>query len=327
MRVTRGSAPVFQKTDVGGQKIAGTAALRREFPRTETHGIALWPKHQLLLDSRGLGWHDVYTSLAAENSWSRTLEPLPHLCLAYCLHGGASVNRRIDGQRAAADTELRARLFGVVPEQRRSMWNLRGRPVIQLVYLRRPMIERVAEEALGLDPSRIEMVPRLGFADPLLEQLMLELLDAARDEDGGGNGLYADHVAQMMALRVLRRHVTRPGRPGTLDRQPFFALDPRLRHVRELIEAALDEDLSLERLAREAGIGAHAFSAAFTRAVGTTPHRYVLTRRIERAKTLLLAGTMPVAEVALQTGFASQSHLASAFKRVVGLTPGEFRRG
>jgi len=327
MSLARNSGPVFQKTDPRSQKSGAAPAFRREFPRTETHGIALWPKHQLLVDSRGLGWHDVYTSLAAESSWRRTLHALPHLCLAYCLHGSASVSRRINAERGAADTQLRSRLFGVVPEMQSSMWNLRGRPVIQLVYLRRPMVERVAEEALGLDPSRIEMVPRLGFADPLLEQLTLELLDAAREADGGGNGLYADHIAQMVALRVLRRHVTRPGRPSAPGRRPSAALDPRMRHVRELIEAALDEDLSLERLAREAGIGAHAFSAAFVRAVGTTPHRYVLERRIERAKALLLAGAAPMTEVALQTGFANQSHLASAFKRLVGVTPGEFRRG
>ncbi|MGH6981559.1 MAG: helix-turn-helix domain-containing protein [Stellaceae bacterium] len=301
-----------------------TPFFRPEFPRAETHGIALWPKHQLLLDSRGLGWSEVYTSLAAEASWRRTLEPVPHLCLAYCLHGGASVNRRIDGQHGVADAELRSRLFGVVPEQRRSMWNLRGNPVIQLVYLRRPMVARVAEDVFGLDPTRIEMVPRLGFADPFLEQLTLELLDAAREDDGGGNGLYADHLAHMLALRILRRHVARPGRAPRL---PSASLDPRLRHVRELIEASLDEDLSLERLAREAAIGAHAFSAAFLRTVGTTPHKYVLERRIERAKKLLRSGATPVAEVALQTGFASQSHLATAFKRAVGVTPGEYRRG
>jgi len=324
MSLARGPGSVFQNPDFGEQKTAVPPLFRAEFPRNETHGIALWPKHQLLLDSRGLGWHEVYTSLAAETSWRRTLEPVPHLCLAYCMHGGASVNRRIDGQHGLAQTELRARLFGVVPERRRSMWNLRGNPVIQLAYLRRPMVERVAEDVLGIDPSHIEMMPRLGFADPLLEQLMLELLDAAREEDGGGNGLYADHLAHAIALRILRRHVARPGRAPA--RLASASLEPRLRHVRELIEASLDEDLSLDRLAREAGIGTHAFSAAFLRAVGTTPHKYVLERRTERAKALLRSG-VPVADVALQTGFASQSHLATAFKRAVGMTPGQYRRG
>jgi AraC family transcriptional regulator len=324
MSLARSTGSVFQEKDLRDQKTGVAAAARHaEFPRTETHGIALWPKHQLMLDSRGLGWHDVYTSLAAESSWNRTLEPVPHLCIAYCMHGGAAVSRRIDGQRGLAEADLRARMLGVVPEQRHSTWTLRGRPVIQLVYLRRAMVAQVAEEALGLEASRIEMVPGLGFADPFLEQLMLELVEIARQDDDGGNGIYAGHLARMLALRVLRRHLARPGR---IDPQPASP-QPRLRHVRELIESALDEDLLLERLAREAGIGAHAFSAAFTRTFGETPHRYVLHRRIERAKTLLRATTIPVAEIALQTGFASQSHLASAFRKVVGTTPGAYRRG
>ena len=55
-----------------------------EFPMDETHGIALWPKHRLLADSRGLGWHDAYTSLATEAPWRRTLQRGPHYCIAYC---------------------------------------------------------------------------------------------------------------------------------------------------------------------------------------------------------------------------------------------------
>ena len=99
-----------------------------------------------------------------------------------------------------------------------------------------------------------------------------------------------------------------------------------MQHVRDLIESALDEDLSLERLAAEAGVGTHAFSAAFVKAHGLPPHRYVVERRIQRAKRLLRESDLPVAAIAVQTGFSSQSHLASVFKRTVGLTPGEYQR-
>jgi AraC family transcriptional regulator len=259
----------------------------REFPLNETHGIALWPKNQLLVDSRGLGWRDAYTSLAIEQPWRRRLPAVPHICLAYCQHGAAKVSRGIEGEGDNATSELRSRLFGVVPENRNSNWDLRGRPNIQLVYLRRAMVDRLAAEAFDLDASRVAVVPKLGFSDPLLEQLVLELLDCA---GAGGDALYADHLARM-------------------------------------IESALGEDLRLERLAREAGVSAHAFSQAFARAFGTTPHAYIRDRRIERAKSLLLAHDLPLAEVALHCGFASQSHLTTTFKRLVGRTPGAFRRG
>jgi AraC family transcriptional regulator len=65
---------------------------------------------------------------------------------------------------------------------------------------------------------------------------------------------------------------------------------------------------------------------AFTKAFGTPPYRYVIQRRVERAKSLLRHTDLPVARIAYETGFASQSHLASTFKRTVGLTPGDYRR-
>ena len=115
-----------------------------------------------------------------------------------------------------------------------------------------------------------------------------------------------------------------PTRPVTAPSTDTVADTNRARmiHVRDLIESALGEDLALERLAAEAGIAAHAFAAAFTRAFGIPPYRYVIQRRVERAKTLLRHTDLPVARIAYDTGFASQSHLATTFKRAVGLTRG-----
>ncbi len=327
MSISGGTTSVLQKGGFGHDKTSA-GSTGDEFPLGETHGIALWPQHRLLADSRGLGWHDVYTSLAAERSWNGPLHAVPHLCIAYCAHRPALISRRIEGEAAVIKAELRPRLLGVVPENRLSMWDLHGSPDIQLVYLRRSMVERVAQEALDQDGARVELVPRLGFADPLLEQLMLALLTTAREDDGCSDGLYADHLARLMVLHLLRRHSTRPACASGSFTQPRTAsLDARMRHVCDLIESTLGENLSLERLAHEAGISAHAFSNAFLRACGVTPHGYVLERRLERAKLLLGQGSLPVVEIALQTGFSSQSHLASAFKRVVGVTPGEYQRG
>jgi len=94
-----------------------------------------------------------------------------------------------------------------------------------------------------------------------------------------------------------------------------------MSHIRDLIESSLAEDLALERLAAEAGIASHAFAAAFTKAFGIPPYRYVIMRRVERAKSLLRHSDLPISRIAYETGFASQSHLATTFKRSVGETP------
>ncbi len=319
MIVTKNSGDVFQETDVPFH-------IHDEFPLDQTHGIALWPKHRLLVDSRGLGWHDAYTSLATEAPWRRTLRAVPHYCIAYCTNRAAKVTRVIDGEGRTDSVELRTRYFGVVPADHESSWRLSGAPDIQLVYLRRGMVDRMAEEHFGFDSSRVELIPKLGFSDGLLEQLALALLATARhDAVNPVDGIYADHLVQMITMHLLRHHSSRAVAAPAVD--PTLNMShARMMHVRDLIESALGEDLALERLAAEAGIAVHAFSVAFTKAFGTPPYRYVIERRVERAKTMLRHTDLPVARIAYETGFASQSHLATTFKRRVGQTPGAYRR-
>jgi len=330
--VTNDSGSVFQETDVIDHNRPSSSGVRyAEFPLDETHGIALWPKHRLLADSRGLGWHDAYTSLATEASWRRTLHAVPHYCIAYCSNRAAAVTRVIEQDARIDSVELRPRHFGVVPADRSSSWQLTGAPDIQLIYLRRSMVDRVAEEHFGLDTSRVELLPKLGFSDGLLEQLALALLDTARnDATSPSDGIYADHLVRLITMHLLRYHSPRAPSTATVVGIPGDtvgdAMHARMSHVRDLIESALGEDLALERLAGEAGVATHAFASAFTKAVGIPPYRYVILRRVERAKNLLRHTDLPISRIAYETGFASQSHLATTFKRSVGQTPGAYRR-
>ncbi len=104
------------------------------------------------------------------------------------------------------------------------------------------------------------------------------------------------------------------------------ALNPRsLRRVTDFIEAQLNEELTIEVLAKEASLSPFHFARAFKGATGTTPHRYLTYRRIERAKTLIAEGELPLVEVADECGFSSQAHFSRRFKQLVGTTPGEYR--
>ena len=333
--MTNNAAGVFQETDVIHHiRPSSSGVTYAEFPMDETHGIALWPKHRLLADSRGLGWHDAYTSLATEAPWRRTLQPVPHYCIAYCSNRAATVTRVIDQEARTDSVELLPRHFGVVPADRSSSWKLTGAPDIQLIYLRRSMVDRVAEEHFGLDASRVELLPKLGFSDGLLEQLALALLATARnDATCPSDGIYADQLVRLITMHLLRYHSTRTPSNAIVDTICDTLRDnradtphARMSHVRDLIESALGEDLALERLAAEAGVAPHALSAAFTKVVGMPPYRYVIQRRVERAKSLLRHTDLPISRIAYDTGFASQSHLASTFKRNVGQTPGAYRR-
>lgn len=94
----------------------------------------------------------------------------------------------------------------------------------------------------------------------------------------------------------------------------------------DFIDAHLDEALTLNTLAARVGLPALAFLRRFTQCWGTTPHAYVLERRLQKARRLLTGTQDSVAEVAAACGFAQQSHLGQAFKRMTGLTPQAYRR-
>jgi AraC family transcriptional regulator len=127
-----------------------------------------------------------------------------------------------------------------------------------------------------------------------------------------------------MAAHLLRRHAARPAEPVVPARAPV--VDIGLWRARDYIEQHLEGDLGLDVLAREAGISPALFTQRFTEAHGDTPHRYVVRRRLERARGLLAGSDLPIAEVALRAGFSSQSHLSEVFRRSTGETPGAFRR-
>ena len=95
----------------------------------------------------------------------------------------------------------------------------------------------------------------------------------------------------------------------------------RLRRVRDYVEAHLDDDLSLTVLADIACLSPYHFSRSFKEATGVGPQRYVIQRRLERAKSSLRLTHDPLALIAQEAGFADQSHLTSIFRREIGVTP------
>ena len=104
-------------------------------------------------------------------------------------------------------------------------------------------------------------------------------------------------------------------------------LSPR-QEVRayELIDARLNGELSVAEIARHCSLSPSRFTVAFRNTTGVTPHRWLTERRVARAKSLLLGGNASLAQIALECGFADQSHFTHVFTATVGASPGEWRR-
>src|SRR5512145_3521508 len=110
---------------------------------------------------------------------------------------------------------------------------------------------------------------------------------------------------------------------------PTTGQDPdllrRLLRAKDRMDAASHEDWPVRRLARVSGVSEAHFARSFKEAFGVPPHRYLLTRRLERAKALLRDTDMPIIEIALQTGWNSLGTFGRVFRDVTGVSPSELR--
>ena len=190
------------------------------------------------------------------------------------------------------------------------------------IFLEPGLVERVAAEAFDLDPARLTVPPLDGLDLPDLRAATLAV-DAEMIAGGAGGPLAAESLANVLTVHLLRQVLAprRPGRgrDGVLPRG-------RLRAVVEYIEEHLDAGLTLEQMAAVAHLSTYHFARQFKAATGLPPHQYVIMRRVERAKQLLqTGGDFSLAEVAVHAGFSDQSQFSHHFKRLVGVTPGQFR--
>jgi len=99
----------------------------------------------------------------------------------------------------------------------------------------------------------------------------------------------------------------------------------RTHRICEYIKSNLDQNISLEALAKMAGLSLNHFARSFKQTVGMPPHYYVLQRRIEYAQHMLRNTELPLSEIALSAGFSDQSHLARHFRRITGTSPSVVR--
>jgi AraC family transcriptional regulator len=170
--------------------------------------------------------------------------------------------------------------------------------------------------------AEAELKPRLFFFDRDLWDTALKL-KAQVESPTTGNRLYAEALGNVMAHELLRlengafapKQNIRGGLAGWQKRK-----------LTEYIEEHLAEDISLPALAEIADLSPFHFARAFKQSFGLPPHRYLVSRRIEKAKNLLATPALPVTQIGLDLGFGEASSFATAFRKHAGLTPTEYRR-
>ncbi len=186
------------------------------------------------------------------------------------------------------------------------------------IYLPPALIATAAAAISAGDPSRVELVSRFNEHDALVHQITYALLAELR-AGGIAGPIYAESLCHTLTL-----HLLRTASSLTVTRaSPHYGLSPReLQRVVDYINDQLPHALTLRDLAATVNLSPSHFTRVFKHSLGLAPHQYLIQQRIERAKTLLLAGNTTIATVAHRVGFADHSHLNRHFKRAFGVAPG-----
>jgi AraC family transcriptional regulator len=184
-------------------------------------------------------------------------------------------------------------------------------------------LSRVLTEHWAADPHNVEIRWQCLVRDRVIEGVMTRLAFEAQSGSPRGQ-LYAESACEFLAHHVIHAYSSLSTPPrlttGGLPRR-------QLNIVLEYIEGNLAQPIALRHLAGLAGVSARHFARAFRQALGVPPYEYVLQRRIDVAQSLLLGQPkLTVGQIATRVGFSSSNHLAWAFRRKTGYSPGAFRR-
>lgn len=170
--------------------------------------------------------------------------------------------------------------------------------------------------------DEVELRPQRKFVDARLRALV-----AAVNEEriaGFPSGrLFLDSIEQALAIVLVDGHAVRRGSLRTY-RGGLGAAS--LRRIKELVDAKMADDLTLDELARSVELSTAHFARMFRKSIGETPHQFVLRHKVERAKAMLRVPNARVLDVALACGFKTQQHFAQVFRNVCGVSPTDYRR-
>jgi AraC family transcriptional regulator len=269
---------------------------------------------RLLASSKGRSWAGFDAALY--DTSGGLVEFLAAQGHSVTMHVGAPV---IASCRCDGPIDKRLQVPGdidLVPFGCAAAWEDDGPTSVLSMNLAPSLIKSVAE-SMHLNPDRIHIEPQLQIKDPRLQHIGWALKAELEAVDPFGR-LYAESLGTALAVHVLRRYAP-PQRSQILR-----GLSRRqLRHVTDYIQEHLGSDLSLAELAAIAGVSSSHLKALFKESTGLPVHQYIIRRRVDFAVELLSRGKRrsKLSDVALQAGFADQSHMARCMRRVIGMTP------
>lgn len=170
-------------------------------------------------------------------------------------------------------------------------------------------------------PTVSELHGPEGLRDPVLHHLAQMIVPFVREKNVIP-GLFVDHYFQMLCGRLV---ISYGSVTSTVDCHRGGLAPWQIRRTLELLESDLSGDLRLNRLASECGLSMSHYCRCFRVSFGTSVHKFVITKRIERARRLMLQSNLPLVGIALEAGFSDQAAFSRTFGAIIGTPPARWR--
>jgi AraC family transcriptional regulator len=263
-----------------------------------------------LQSSEGLGWQGGGAELLRIGAGQHRLPAMAWHRVG--IHVGTPVRARCacDGRR-----QSRLQSHGdadVVPAGIDGEWTDDADCTILRIWFDDGFVRSIAQQMEGRSGAR-EIHPHLQLRDPRINALAGALLSEIQSGPAS-DPLFAESVCAAMVVRLLGCANAQRGHGATLSAHKAV-------RVADYIESHLDQRLRLGELAALVDLSVPHFKVLFRETLGMPVHQYVVRRRVERARTLLMEGKLSLSQVALEAGFAHQSHMAHWMTRLLGATP------
>lgn len=170
--------------------------------------------------------------------------------------------------------------------------------------------------------GEIELIPQFSLNDPVIQQLALALKTEIQTGCMSGR-LYGESLGIALAARLVQNYAVR--KPSRVFKANGLS-QSQLKRVIEYVKVNLMQDLSILDLANLIGMSQSHFSRSFKKSVGISPYQYLMQQRVERAKQLLDKQSLTISTIAMDCGFANQTHLTKVFRQMTGITPKAYRK-
>ena len=208
----------------------------------------------------------------------------------------------------------------LIPEGQDGRWDVEGQILVSHVYLPDWRLQSAAE-AMAV-PHHVELVGRNCFDDPTSAQILAILAQEAMALDTGAS-LFVEQAVDLLCTQLIRSHSSFGAAQATAPRRGLT--DRQVRRINDYMLGNLDRVIGLDELAGLVDLSRFHFTTSFRLATGMTPHEWLTSLRMNRARYLLAHTDLPIIAIALEVGYETPSAFSASFRKSAKMTPSAYR--